>query len=85
MNADINCRTLSAAEVTAFVRWLDAEIARYERTRVELRAGYQTHLTPGLLERSTEQECYRTALQGARAQLSAVLGAREQGMRGTDE
>lgn len=63
---DTRLRALTLDEVT--VGWLDAEIARYETRRVELRAQNRA-------ERAAEQECYRTALQEARTRLLAFASA----------
>ena len=57
-------RAMTRDEVTAYVGWLDGEIARYEARRLELRAQNR-------VERAAEQECYRTALQEARTRLLA--------------
>lgn len=58
-------RALTLAELSAYVAWLDDEIARYESRRLELRADQR-------FEQAAQQECYRTALQEARSRLLSM-------------
>jgi len=63
---------MTVEEVQAYAGWLDQEIARYEARRLELRADNR-------FERSAEQECHRTALQEARAQLLSITSLSRNG------
>ena len=63
--AKTKLRAMTLAEVGAYVAWLDGQITRYETRRLELRGENR-------VERAAEQECYRTALQEARAQFLVV-------------